>query len=328
MNDCKTTPFTKDFFRKHQLKLLWLANTAMGRKLLCIDQKLPKLIAILPNSVHWEVSTPKRGKQSYGFLIRKRNTYAKAIHKNFYWVWKCMHEFDMNFANLYQPKWNLGFDTFGPIYPDADPETTTVDGYVTREGVNQTFTNIRSGAGVGAADASDTWVNLKASTTSNQFQTLIRNIDLFDTSVIPDTASITDALLWFRFVIKTGGLGVTDYGVDVVSSNPASNTSLASGDYGTLGSTVFATMDYTSLTTSTTFTLNADGIANISKTGISKFGLRSTWDTTGTFGGTWASGASTYSYANGREDGTGTSPYISGTYIIPAPVTGNFLMFF
>ena len=67
----------------------------------------------------------------------------------------------------------------------------------------------------------------------------------------------------------------------VVSSNPATNTDLVNGDYATFGETRFAT-DITyanfSIGAYNTFSLNGDGIAAISKTGISKFGFRSDYD--------------------------------------------------
>ena len=61
------------------------------------------------------------------------------------------------------------------------------------------------------------------------------------------------------------------------SSAPATDTAIVTGDYSTLGSTAFSTaITYAGFSTTgyNDFALNNDGIANISKTGISKFGAR------------------------------------------------------
>jgi hypothetical protein len=60
-------------------------------------------------------------------------------------------------------------------------------------------------------------------------------------------------------------------------------------------------------------TLNGSGIAAISKTGISKFGLRSNYDATGT-APTWASLADTYLQGYSSEQGTGYKPKLVVTY--------------
>lgn len=334
MNNCTTTPFTKDFFFKHQPKLLWLANTSMGRKLLCIDEKLPKIMAILPNSVHWEVSTPKRGKQVYGFEYRTHNKYAKVLQHRFYYIWKAMHEFDMNFANLLQPKWNLGFDSFGPFYPDAHPETTTVDGDVGRNAVNETWGNIRAGAGnyVDDSSASSYMSLVSSSTTTNQFATLLRNFWLFDTASIPDSAIISATTLSLCAAgAAVNSFAGTAYEIDVVSSTPASNTALANGDYQNIGATVFCSIAFASLAASGSyndFVLNSNGIANVSKTGVSKFSTRINWDTDNNFTGTWGSSKNAYQIVYTADaSGTSTDPKLTGTYTIPVSNNAFFALF-
>jgi len=110
---------------------------------------------------------------------------------------------------------------------------------------------------------------------------LTRCVVLFDTSALGDTDTISSATFSLYAQSKTlvgGGLtpAVT---VAIVSSNPASTSALVAADYADelYGTTDFATrLAYASVSTVAynDFTLNASGIANISKTGISKFGLR------------------------------------------------------
>ena len=324
-----TTPFTKEFFLKWQPKLLWLANTAMGRKLLCIDPKLPKLIAILPNSVHWEVSTPKRGKQVYGFEYRTHDKYAKVLHHRFYYVWKAMHEFDMNFANHYQPKWNLGFDTFGAFYPDAGTGGTTVDGRVIRHAIDEVFSTIRAGAGTSASDTATSgdfgW--LAASATNNQYGRLGRAMLIFDTSSSGAGGTVSSATLSAYGQAVLTELG--DSTLDIVSCTLADNNAIVTGDFTGLGTEVFSDQSVSSFSTVAynDFVLNASGISNIVVDGISSFGARIGWDTDNSFGGSWTStgrtGGTIY-FAD--QTGTSQDPKLTGTYTLPA--TGNFFMLF
>lgn len=76
------------------------------------------------------------------------------------------------------------------------------------------------------------------------------------------------------------------------------------------------------------FTLDANGIANVSLTGISKFWTRLNWDTDNSFGGTWSSNKSSY-YNSYLADQTGTSndPKLTITYTLPI-ANNNFLLMF
>ena len=79
---------------------------------------------------------------------------------------------------------------------------------------------------------------------------------------------------------KSDGLNISPT-INVFASNPASNTQLIPADYATLGSTPLCDtpITYADFKTGTpgdpnTFALNAAGLAAISKTGITKLGLR------------------------------------------------------
>src|SRR5690554_3011578 len=118
-----------------------------------------------------------------------------------------------------------------------------VDGSVGRAGFNQTFSNIRSGAGnsSGVSLGVDAIV-LTASTTTNQFQSLWRVIICFDTSSLPEDAIITSATLRLYGATKEGELGTTS--LDVVSASPSSTSNLVDSDYSTLGTTLFGSIPY------------------------------------------------------------------------------------
>jgi len=217
-------------------------------------------------------------------------------------------------------------NTVSTFYPDANVESTSVDGYVSRQGVDQTFAAIIAGAGTNAVDSDidEGYAILHGSTTSNQYQGNYRGIALFDTSAIPNTDAITSAVISFHGNFKFNALG--DAAFHVVSSNPASNTALVAADYGTLGSTSFGSVAYASYSTTgyNDITLNASGIATISKTGVSKFGTVTSWDLNASFTGAWASGGvSGFQWIPADAAGTSTDPKLVVTHAADT-TSGNF----
>lgn len=186
------------------------------------------------------------------------------------------------------------------FYSDSNPETTTVDGRCTHyNSSGDTWSNIRNGSGIGG-DVQDTTTQDEGTFLqahgSNNWQQIARTIFLFDTSSIPDTGAIQSATLSIRGYYKEDpqSWGI---GLNVYSSNPSSNTSLANGDYDSLGTIPFSsTIEYDDFSTSgyNDFSLNANGIANISKTGVSKFGMREANYDAANIEPTWASSAMAY----------------------------------
>jgi len=233
----------------------------------------------------------------------------------------------MALADSLQSYWKLDGDSNDALtqtstfYPDANPETTTVDGGVLRGSVDQAFSDIRGGAGTGHTDSeTDMMVNILASTTSNQYQELQRCILLFDTSAIPDSATIISAKLYFYIRAKTDGLsaGSSDNSkVICVASTPASNTDLVNADYAELGTTSFgesAKQDDLTESAFNSITLNATGLAAISTNGITKLGLRYKFDVDNTTTGiTWASGQRIQLQLDTSDQGV-NKPYLEVTY--------------
>lgn len=184
-----------------------------------------------------------------------------------------------DFLFLYLALFALG--TVSTFFPDADPETTSVDGRVDHNqgspgGV--AWGTLVSGAGTAAVDAGATAYAFyfHAGTTSGNFDEIRRSIFLFDTASIPDADTVDSAILSLSGQSKNDDLAVTP-NLNIYSSAPASNTALVAGDYDSLGSTAFSTaITYANLSTTgfNDFALNADGLAQISKTGVSKFGGR------------------------------------------------------
>lgn len=219
------------------------------------------------------------------------------------------------------------------VYPDAHVETTSVDGRV-GQSEKLSWANLRTAAGNSAVDYSATTdiVVIRADEVTNYWDYLIRSIFLFDTSALPDGCRISSAVFSIHGNSKSNTLGLsgTDFKINVYASDPASNIALVTGDFDSLAAVALCdtpiTYDDFDITGYNNFTLNAAGLALISKTGITKFGIREvTFDVSGTTP-TWASGHEvTVLNAYFAEQGGGNRPRLVITYtgIYPTPGSGD-----
>lgn len=170
-------------------------------------------------------------------------------------------------------------DTF---YPDANPESGSVDGSVARASVNEAFATIAGGAGTLYYDSSGilTTPSINASTTSNQYAGHYYPVFVYDTSTIGAGGSVSAGT--FSVAASAKGDNYSPLyasGIVPVATTTASNTALAAADYEDMrGKTKLATAitsaawDVTG-TAYNDFTLNASGLANINVASTSKFAL-------------------------------------------------------
>lgn len=101
-----------------------------------------------------------------------------------------------------------------------------------------------------------------------------RVIVLWDTSALTSSAVISAAVASFWLVTNTAPAA---FNVRLCTSTPASDAAVGTADFDQVGSTAQAT-DYPSSSFTNgaynDMTLNATGLSNISKTAITKFGIR------------------------------------------------------
>ena len=282
--------FNKDFFKKYQSKLLWFLNSPIIKvwfrwclRIRKYDCSLSeKITEITPNS--FSCRDRYYNKNGKWFLektrdFRTHNKYAKRLYLAFKPLWWGMHIWDL-FADRLTPSLSFGFSTL-TAYPDPGPtESTSVDGraYTTGQATWALAHDAATGDGAGDNEGG-TGISMVESTHQGGLYEIIRAFLLFDTSAINDAETITAATLsvWGSFKTNTDNDG-NDY-VNVYTTTPASNTAITTADFDQIGTTEQATsIDYGSITADdtiyTNFTLNATGRGNISKTGITKFGMR------------------------------------------------------
>lgn len=270
--------FDKQWFDHHQYKLIWLLNAPIikhwFRWVLCIDNK--EVINRIEPNAYWFGGKLVGDKIEIVVDFRTHDKYGKRLYFAFKPIWWVMHIWDLVVDDL-APRLSFGFDTL-TAYPDpGDPGTTTVDG-------NIEFTSATSWSG--ARDATDgssansvlqNTFHLRATRNGALDWTVRRSFYLFDTSTLTASATISAAV--FSLCGQGSAPSNTDStSINIVSSTPASNTTLTTTDFDQVGSTAFATINSASWTATdgvyNDFTLDANGRANISKTAVSKFAAR------------------------------------------------------
>jgi len=216
--------------------------------------------------------------------------------------------------------------TLGSYYPNYHPETVSVDGWARQTygtGSGETFATIQAAAGSDANSENDGQdyndVSISSDTGSGNYYILRRSIFLFDTSALSGK-TIVAASFSVHGMVKENALGWSGsrMALALVSSAPASDTAIASGDYDSLGSTRYADdIPYSSWNAEgrTEWDLNAAGLAAINKTGVTKLGLRIAADLDND-PGAWLSAVSSYIkfYYSEYGDHTTYAPRLSVYY--------------
>ena len=210
-------------------------------------------------------------------------------------------------------------DDTSTFFPDPNTETTSVDGQAGYDGTGaESWATVRGAAdGTTAQDSSASGVMCGAAQ-GDGFE-IYRGLLLFDTSSLADTASISAATITLTVTAKTNDLNDGDDTINFFASTPASNTAITTADYDQVNSTAQATaidIGDISIVVADVWTMNATGISNISKTGVSKFGCREGHDIANAeMGG----GQTNRIIANFAETAlTTTDPTLTVTFTVPS----------
>ena len=277
------------FFLLHQGKLLWLLNAPVIGRWFRWCMRIRRwdigshetISSIGPNFFTVPLDfDPHRGLK-FRTDFRAHAKFSKRLYYAFRPLWWTLHAWDWCVADRWVPELSFGFSTL-TAYPDADPETNTVDGRVVQSGTNVTWATLYGGAGDGGEDTlsgPNTHVGWGCGTTTDRYSYIDRSIYLFYTAALTAAAAISSSVLSI-YSSNTGWMNSESPvpNIDIYSSAPASNTALVAGDYDSLGSTSFSgPMTHTTFNASSgykDFTLNGSGISNIDKTGVSKYGTQ------------------------------------------------------
>lgn len=215
------------------------------------------------------------------------------------------------------------------VFSPASGSVSPVDGFVRRHVSNLLWPEIRdnpTGNESGVVDiACLTNFSIYANGSPDRYLQLGRIFLLFDTSSLGNGVTIDSGTISLRGLSKFKDAWTIDDNIHVTSSSPATNDTLTNNDYPSVGSVSFGSVSYADFSTSgyNNIALNASGLANISKTGVSKFAIRWGADLTNT-PPTWADSAQLR--ANFRlADNTGSSedPVLTVNYTVLDPVESS-----
>jgi len=166
-------------------------------------------------------------------------------------------------------------NTTTTVYSQASPASTamnanTTSGYFSTMALAHNATT-GDGSSVASPYANNQFITRTLRNATGYY--LSRCMWLFDTSAISSGDTISSATLsLYGGTFAYSNSSSESY--EIVQSSPASNTTIANSDLGNYSFTSFASIAFSSMSQSAynDFSLNASGISNVTKAGISKFG--------------------------------------------------------
>ena len=322
----------KQFFLRYQPQILGLANTSEGRDLLGIDQGVPTVIEVMPWYVKWLIGQGEYQTEFHVYAVFFRRVMHRWKEVSAAMEWQANSFLARRGGHLLVP---AGSDTL-TARPDADTESSTVDGMTGFQGLpdggvgRQTFANARGDDGSTypccTRDA-QAYIGLGMGYRGGGgggWEDFQRGFHLYDTSSIGSNTVTAAVNSW---VCSQASTTLSELTWCIVSSSPASNTAIVAGDYDSCGTTDFGNIEADALNTDgssyNAVTLNSDGRAAIDRAGITKFGWRHDGDRSNTEpGGLPGSGAesATILLRSADESGTSIDPKLVVTHAVASDI--------
>lgn len=197
------------------------------------------------------------------------------------------------------------------------------DGRVTVSVTDFTFADLCASNGSYSVTnfISDSAVYIRSSTTVNRYSTLNNGVFMFDTSILPDTAIASSAILSLYGVSKSDNLSITP-NIAIYKTN-STNTSVLSTDRQLatdiqISDTVITYAGY-NISGYNEFPLNATGLSYISTTGLTRIVTRNPNHEVAVIEPTWKSYVSSELRVYFSEKGASYAPKLSIDYTIPVP---------
>jgi hypothetical protein len=213
------------------------------------------------------------------------------------------------------------------FYPDPDVEVSSVDGKTEEATDTTTWATMVGAAGDSAVDngASGNFLAIASTVNANEWDYIDRSDFLFNTGpTLPDGATLISATFSVYGTAKSDEfVPAIAPNINVYASTPASNVALVAGDYAQVAAVPFCNTPITyagwDIAGYNNFTLNAAGLAAISKTGVTKFSLRNANYDVAVVTPTWsASHAATLQGYFADQAGTANDPKLVVTYAVTA----------
>lgn len=233
------------------------------------------------NKIHLKLSKKLGIKKGFATQrktdFRTHDKYAKRLYYAFKPLWYLFHVIDWVAFDRYEKlaKLSFGFSTL-TVYPDADPESTSVNGYIGFFGTassNWSFTRDATSGNEGGPAGESCSIGEYYQSWQPRWG-IRRGFFLFDTSSLDDTVTISDWVMSVYGINKTDDVNDSYSYLVLVPSNPASNTTLVNDDYNNITFTAkSSTIDITSFSTTGYNDFTGNDMTVISKTGITKLAM-------------------------------------------------------
>jgi PKD repeat protein len=209
-------------------------------------------------------------------------------------------------------------------------ESTNEDSGLRRTAVDEDWSTIISGDGndVYLTNTTHTFIGMAGSTTNNQYAANVRNGYCFNTSEIPDNATVTSS--YVSIYGSTGGqTALGSLTATITGFHPDDPQSLTAADYNKTDQNIYTTnISYSTWSTVGYNNFVFENLTAINSTGYTCFVVRSTKDVDGV-APTWSSGAvSVFRVTDYSDNNEGTQPKLNVFYTVPstdAPVS-SFVM--
>jgi len=258
--------FSKEWFDRHQVKLVRFANTSIGRAVFGIPN-VP-VIGISPGGYSFIKGVNlKEQRLVCGCYSASKDIYSKRLRKYGAPFWWTLHAFDTMVLDHQRLIPNFGFYTLTKYLG-----TTGHAAYMSRLGVEAWATK-RSGVGTHCVASYEARVGISCSS-GGLYTTLHRTGMGFDTSSIYDTAVVDSADFYiYANYTQTNIVGANHYLV-LVNPDPVS-LSWAASDYQRFTTTLYSgSFPFSGYSCWYSTALTATGLAAINKTWYTIIGIR------------------------------------------------------
>lgn len=318
----------RPLFNRYQKQILKFANTDLGKWYLGVENKDFEVVGVYPDGIHQRI-----GGDEYIATFYSRSPYLRKldlalrsmaiIEENGYKLKEFANQAHLiipNYQALIAPVKTLpGIMLVSKtIYPDAHPETTTVDGSIGLNEGSTTWSTVRDSA-TGTVDDTLTidsniahcMTHFNHSGGDPDKYSIGRGYFLFDTSSISSIANVTSvSLSIYNRQTDLPGYALT---YCIVTSNPTSNTALVSADFATshFGTSVLASKSWATLDgAESQYSVHTLATTAVVKNGITKLGTRTDKDINNSAP---ASGSNAMSFTYFSDYGS-NKPYLSVVY--------------
>lgn len=222
-------------------------------------------------------------------------------------------------------------NTTSTFYPDAGTGGTTVDGQINRGTGGTSWSDLRTGTGTGAFPSLNpiAFGYLRSTTTTDQYNLMVRGFFTFNTASIPDSDVISSATF---STYVTSVSGTTNFGTlssIVTKWTLAANNNLATGDYNisNIGTSASSGKGFDTFSTSAYNDYAITDLTSINKTGVTSYATLTTAEVNNV-APTWASNVNAQINCSAA-DNTGTSqdPKLVVEHAASATFTPRIIMY-